>query len=134
TTARVVVYGTGYTYAPYISSTVWYAPPITYGYAANPTWTPWTGWAMGFGFGWAMGAAWGSSCCWGYAAAPYWGAMPYGGFVCGPYGGVAAGGPLGWAAPTGHLYSPRGATPAGSPGPPRSTPRAPHPPLPPPRT
>jgi hypothetical protein len=82
----------------------------------NPTWTPWTGWAFGFGFGWAMGAAWGSSCCWGYAAAPYWGAMPYGGFVRGPYGGAAAWGPGGWAATTGNVYSHWGATTAVSRG------------------
>src|SRR5215831_14956194 len=120
TTDGVVVYGTGYTYVPYISSTVWYAPPITYGYAANPTWTPWTGWAMGFGLGWAMGAAWGSGCCWGYAAAPYWGAMPYApyggyaysGYARGPYGGAAAWGPMGWAATTGNVYSHWGATTA----------------------
>src|SRR5262245_24967998 len=108
----VVVYGTGYTYVPYISSTVWYAPPVTYGYAVNPTWTPWTGWAMGFGLGWAMGAAWGSSCCWGYGAAPYWGAMPYApyaGYARGVYGGAAAWGPGGWAATTGSVYSHWGA-------------------------
>ena len=29
----------------------------TYGYAATVTWTPWTGWAVGFGFGLAFGAA-----------------------------------------------------------------------------
>ncbi|HXJ78401.1 MAG TPA: autotransporter [Candidatus Methylomirabilis sp.] len=113
----VVVYGTGYYYTPYIGATVWYPPPVTYGYAANPTWTPWTGWAIGFGFGWAMGAAWGSSCCWGYACAPYWGAMPYGhyysaGYVRGPYGGAAAWGPGGWAATTGNVYHQWGATTA----------------------
>jgi len=115
----VVVYGTGYYYVPYISATVWYPPPVTYGYAANPTWTPWTGWAIGFGFGWAMGAAWGSSCCWGYSCAPYWGAMPYGhyyygsaGYVRGPYGGAAAWGPGGWAATTGNVYHQWGATTA----------------------
>ena len=120
TTDGVVVYGTGYTYLPYISSTIWYAPPITYGYAANLTWTPWTGWAMGFGLGWAMGAAWGSGCCWGYACAPYWGAMPYapyggyayGGYARGPYGGAAAWGPGGWAATTGNVYSHWGPTTA----------------------
>lgn|SRR5208283_4112885 len=58
-----VVYGTGYSYVPYIGTTVWYGPPVTYGYAANPTWTPWTGWAMGFG--WAMGAMASSGCCCG---------------------------------------------------------------------
>src|SRR5215471_7290631 len=119
TTDGVVVYGTGYTYVPYISATVWYAPPITYGYAVNPTWTPWTGWAMGFGLGWAMGAAWGSSCCWGYGAAPYWGAMPYapyGGYAHGVYGGTVAWGPGGWAATTGNVYSHWGATTAVSRG------------------
>ena len=75
----VVVYGTGYTYASYVGATIWYPPPVTYGYAANPYWTPWTGWAMGFGMGMAFGAAiaGSSSCCWGYCPAPYWGAMPY---------------------------------------------------------
>jgi hypothetical protein len=114
----VVVYGTGYTYVPYIGTTVWYPLPLTYGYAANPTWTPWTGWMMGFGFGWAMGAAWGSSCCWGYAAAPYWGAMPYApyayhyaGYAYGPHG-AAVWGPGGWAATTGNVYSHWGSTAA----------------------
>ncbi|HET9539823.1 MAG TPA: hypothetical protein VFQ46_04425, partial [Candidatus Limnocylindria bacterium] len=37
----VVVYGTGYTYTAYVGATVWYPPPVTYGYAANPYWTPW---------------------------------------------------------------------------------------------
>jgi hypothetical protein len=68
----VVVYGTGYYYTPYIGPTAWVPVPVTYGYAANPTWTPWTGWAIGFGVGWAFGAAMvGSSGCWGYAPAPY---------------------------------------------------------------
>ncbi len=118
----VVVYGTGYAYVPYIGPSVWYAPPITYGYAANPTWTPWTGWAMGFGFGWAMGATWGSTCCWGYAAAPYWGAMPYApyayhyaGYAYGPHG-AAVWGPGGWAATTGNVYSHWGSTTAVSRG------------------
>ena len=39
----VVVYGTGYVYTPYVGTSVWYPPPVTYGYAANPYWTPWTG-------------------------------------------------------------------------------------------
>jgi hypothetical protein len=108
----VVVYGTGYTYVPYIGTTIWYAPPVTYGYAANPTWTPWTGWAIGFGFGWAMGAMYSSSCCWGYACAPYWGA--YHGYYGGYYGyhGAAAWGPGGWAATSGNVYSHWGATSA----------------------
>jgi hypothetical protein len=116
----VVVYGTGYAYAPYIGATVWYPAPVTYGYAANPTWIPWTGWAMGFGFGWAMGAMASSSCCWGYAPAPYWGAMPYapysGGYAYGPHGSAAAWGPAGWAATTGNVYQHWGATTAVSRG------------------
>ena len=71
----VVVYGTGYAYAPYIGATVWYPPPVTYGYGAAVAWTPWTGWAVGFGFGLAFGAAAvGASHYWGYCPAPYWGA------------------------------------------------------------
>ena len=110
----VVVYGTGYTYTPYISTSVWYPPPVTYGYAAAPTWTPWTGWAVGFGMGFAMAAAtpyyWGG--CWG--AAPYWGAMPYAyaGAAYGAYGGAAAWGPGGWAATSGNMYHQYGATSA----------------------
>ena len=104
----VLVYGTGYVYAPYIGPAVWYAPPVTYGYAANPTWTPWTGWAIGFGMGCAFGAAVsGSTSYWGYAPAPYWGPYPYSasaGYVHGAYGGAAAWGPGGWAATTGNVY------------------------------
>jgi len=113
----VVVYGTGYTYVPYIGSTVWYPTPVTYGYGANPYWTPWTGWAMGFGMGMAFGAAIGSSsCCWGYCPAPYWGAMPYYpsyahyGAYAGAYGGRAVWGPGGWAATSGNVYHQWGST------------------------
>jgi len=103
----VVVYGTGYTYVSYVGPTGWYSPPITYGYAANPTWTPWTGWIVGFGMGWAFGAATSGFYC--YAPAPYWGPYwgPYyahGGYVRGPYGGAAVWGPHGWAATTGNVY------------------------------
>jgi hypothetical protein len=102
TSDGMVVYGTGYTYMPYIGATVWYPPPITYGYAANVTYTPWTGWAVGFGIGWGVGAAWG-------APAPYWGAYgaAYGyhgyGTVVGPHG-AAVWGPGGWAATSGNVY------------------------------
>jgi hypothetical protein len=94
----VVVYGTGYVYPAYVGAAVWYPPPVTYGYAVNMAWTPWTGWAMGFGFGFAMGAA-----MWG--PAPYWGACAYGwhGAAWGP-GGAAVWGPHGWAATTGNVY------------------------------
>ncbi|HUM02291.1 MAG TPA: autotransporter [Thermoanaerobaculia bacterium] len=109
----VVVYGTGYDYAPYIDAAVWYPPPVTYGYAANVTFTPWTGWAVGFGFGLAMGAAVSGGyygACWG--AAPYWGAMPYAyhGAAYGVYGGAVAWGPGGWAATSGNVYHQYGAT------------------------
>ncbi|MBK9063631.1 MAG: autotransporter [Acidobacteria bacterium] len=106
-----VVYGTGYSYAAYVNASVWYPPPVTYGYGAAVTYTPWTGWAVGFGFGFAMGAAYGS--CWG--AAPYWGAMPYayhGAYYGGAYGGAAAWGPGGWAATSGNVYHQYGATSA----------------------
>ena len=62
----VVVYGTGYYYNPWVG-TVFYAPPITYGVAAVPYYSP----AMGFAFGFAMGAA--------LAPHPYyWGPAYYG--------------------------------------------------------
>ncbi len=109
----VVVYGTGYRYAPYIGRTVWYSPPVTYGYAANPTWTPWTGWVVGFGMGWEFDAATTGYYC--YAPAPYWGPMPYApyaGYARGPYGGAAVWGPNGWAATTGNVYQHWGSTTA----------------------
>ena len=113
TSDDVMVYGTGYTYDPYIGTTVWYGQPVTYGYAANPTWTPWTGWAVGFGLGWAFGAATNGNYC--YAPAPYWGPMPYSpyaGYARGPYGGAVTWGPGGWAATTGNVYQKWGPTTA----------------------
>ena len=65
------MYGTGYSYVSW-DGTVWYGTPVTYGFATSPTYAPWTGWVMGFGFGLAFGAAtagWGSGCY------PWWG--PY---------------------------------------------------------
>ncbi len=61
-----VVYGTGYTYSPWIGS-VWYGAPVTYGVAAMPVYNPY----VGFTFGFAMGltAA--------YWAEPYWGGAYY---------------------------------------------------------
>jgi hypothetical protein len=94
----VVVYGTGYTYASW-DGTVWYGTPVTYGFATAPTYTPWTGWVMGFGFGLAFGAA---TAGWGWGCYPWWGPYHYGAAV-GPYGG-AAWGPGGWAATTGNVY------------------------------
>ncbi|HEU4381949.1 MAG TPA: hypothetical protein VFR85_00495 [Anaeromyxobacteraceae bacterium] len=103
----VVVYGTGYAYPAYVGTTVWYGPPVTYGYSVNVTYTPWTGWCFGF---MAVGFAW-------YAPPPYWGPMrpPYyypRGVAYGPYGGAAAWGPGGWAATTGNVYSKWGPTTA----------------------
>ena len=102
TPAGVVVYGTGYVYPAYVGPTVWYGPPVTYGYAVNVTYTPWTGWAFGF---MAVGVG-----VW-YAPAPYWGPMPYRGVAYGPNGAVAWG-PGGWAATSGNVYSRWGTTTA----------------------
>lgn len=115
-----IVYGTGYVYPAYVTATVWYPPPVTYGYAANPTYTPWTGFAMGFAIGW-------SAAHWCYAPTPYWGAMPYyyhppvpyggayygtayHGTAYGAYGGAATWGPGGWAATSGNMYNHYGST------------------------
>ena len=48
--AGVVVYGTGYTYQPWVGN-AWYPPPVTYGLAAQPIYNP----AAGMAFGFAMG-------------------------------------------------------------------------------
>jgi hypothetical protein len=111
----VLVYGTGYTYVSYVGATVWYPAPVTYGYAASLAWTPWAGWAIGFGFGLAVGyAAWGyHGCCWG--CAPYWGGYySYHGYYGGYYGyhGGAVWGAGGWAASSGNIYHEWGASTA----------------------
>jgi hypothetical protein len=95
----VVVYGTGYVY-PAWTGTVYYGVPVTYGYAVSPTYTPWTGWIMGFGFGWAFGAV---TAGWGWGCYPAWGPYYARGAAVGPYG-AAAWGPGGWAATTGNVY------------------------------
>jgi hypothetical protein len=100
-TDGVVVYGTGYVYPAWVD-TVYYPAPVTYGYAVAPTYTPWTGWVMGFGFGLAFGAV---TAGWAWGCYPSWG--PYrGGYgaAVGRYGGAAAWGPGGWAATTGNVY------------------------------
>ena len=104
-----VVYGTGYVYAPYVGTSVWYGTPVTYGYAAGIAWTPWTGWGYGFGMGWAYGAAWGAA-AWGWGAAPYWGA--YAGAAWGAAGAYGAWGPGAWAATSGNAYHQWGNTTA----------------------
>jgi hypothetical protein len=94
----VVVYGTGYAYAPYCE-TVWVPAPWTYGCGASMYYSPWGSWAYGFGCGLAVGWAIGESnwCCGPY---PYWGpyATAYGAH------GAYAWGPGGWAATTGNCY------------------------------
>jgi hypothetical protein len=69
----VVVYGTGYTYTPYIGATVWYAPPVTYGVMAQPVYNP----AVGMTYGFAMGVATAS-----VVYAPYYHPAYYGGYPC----------------------------------------------------
>lgn len=101
----VVVYGTGYVYDPW-TGVYWYGDPLTYGYAASVTYTPWSGWAVAFGFGWFWGAAtvaWG----WGWGPYPYWGpwAYPVWGAAWGARGGAVAWGPGGWAGYSGNIYS-----------------------------
>jgi hypothetical protein len=113
----VVVYGTGYPYTPWVG-TVWYGPPVTYGFGVAMRYTPWTGWTFGFGFGWSWG---GSTVAvgWGWGAYPWWGnygwgyawgphlypaPMPWGGVAYGYHGGAMAWGPGGWAGTTGNIY------------------------------
>lgn len=114
----VVVYGTGYPYTPWVGS-VWYGPPVTYGFGVAIRYTPWTGWTFGFGFGWSWGASTTVAMGWGWGAYPWWG--PYGwGYAWGPriypaplawggvaygyHGGAVAWGPGGWAGTTGNIY------------------------------
>jgi hypothetical protein len=58
----VVVYGTGYYYQPWIGS-VWYGPPVTYGF----------GWCWGPDFGWGFAAAFGIGLFAGALFTPWWG-------------------------------------------------------------
>ena len=85
-TDGVVVYGTGYSYPPYIGTTLWVPMPYTYGVGAAFSWSAAAGWALGFGLGFAAGAVgpwWGPVGRWGWGAvAPAWG--------WGAYGGVAS--------------------------------------------
>ena len=59
---EVVVYGTGYVYSPWVG-TVWYGPPVTYGFGACFEWGFTTGFALGFEWGHWWHPWWG----------PYWG-------------------------------------------------------------
>jgi hypothetical protein len=67
----VVVYGTGYEYAPWIGG-VWYASPCTWGCGYGPCWTPWDDWCFDFGFGWGCGfGGYGWPRC--HPPRPWWG-------------------------------------------------------------
>ena len=77
---NTVVYGTGWYYPPYISPTVWYGWPYTYGVGASFNWTDETGWSFGFGYGYAYYP-------WYY---PWWGPMGYYGYGWYPYYGWGA--------------------------------------------
>lgn len=118
-----VVYGTGYAYTPWIG-TVWYGPPVTYGFGVSLAYTPWSGWYVGFGFGWSWGAAT-VAVGWGWGAYPWWGPSAWGwgyaypwvyspvyGAAWGPRGGAVAWGPGYWAGSTGNIYSHWGANTA----------------------
>ena len=75
-----VVYGTGWYYPPYISPTVWYGWPYTYGVGAGFTYTTTSGWSFGFGYGYGYYP-------WYY---PWWGPMGYYGYGWYPYYGWGA--------------------------------------------
>ncbi|MGD0885189.1 MAG: autotransporter [Thermodesulfovibrionales bacterium] len=72
----VVVYGTGYTYQPWVG-TVYYAPPVTYGVMAQPVYNP----MIGMTFGFAMGVAT-ASATYSWGATPYYHPAYYGGYPC----------------------------------------------------
>jgi hypothetical protein len=60
-----VVYGTGYAYPSYVSSTYWYPAPATYGFGVGYGWGMEAGFFMGFSMG-AMMYPWGwGGCCYG---------------------------------------------------------------------
>ena len=84
-----VVYGTGWHYRPWIG-TAWYGAPLTWGFGVGISWSPWTGWDVGFGWG-------------GYRPVyrPWWG--PYYGWrprPTPPYYGRPVPGRPGYARPT----------------------------------
>ncbi|MDQ7827278.1 MAG: hypothetical protein RDV48_31075 [Candidatus Eremiobacteraeota bacterium] len=72
---KTVVFGTGYDYSGDNDDATWVPYPPTFGYAANFAWTPWTGWAMGYGMGWNCFDSF-DDMGWGWGDAPYWGGLP----------------------------------------------------------
>lgn len=75
-----VVYGTGWYYSPYLTPTVWYGWPYTYGVGAGFTYSTVSGWSFGFGYGYGYYP-------WYY---PWWGPMAYYGWGWYPYYGWGA--------------------------------------------
>lgn len=104
----VVVYGTGYTYDPWIGVD-WFGAPWSYGLGACVRWTPWTGWGFAFGFGrsWGRGRgfAWGGL---GWGPRPWWGASSWwwgrGNHFPGGHG-PGRGPRGGWEGTSGSLYA-----------------------------
>jgi hypothetical protein len=117
-----VVYGTGYSYAPWVG-TYWFGAPVTYGFGTAIVYTPWAGWQVAYGLGWTWGVAttaigwgwgpypWWGPAGWGWAAAYPWVYRPGYGVAWGPRGAVAWG-PGYWAGTTGNVYSRWGSTTA----------------------
>jgi hypothetical protein len=116
-----IVYGTGYYYAPWVG-TVWYGPPVTYGFGVGIAYTPWAGWHVGFGFGWTWGVAT-VAVGWGWGPYPWWGGYGWGAYypwayrpggvvAWGPRGGVGVWGPGYFSGTTGNIYHRWGSTTA----------------------
>lgn len=78
--SNVVVYGTGWRYAPYVGS-YYYGWGYTYGYGAGFTWNTYAGWgvAFGIGYGWSS-----------YYYPHYLGAWNAAAYYPAAWGGVAA--------------------------------------------
>jgi hypothetical protein len=97
----VVVYGTGYTYDPWIGTT-YYAPPETFGMMAQPVYNP----VMGYGYGYGLGLTTAAMVdSWGVSNVYY--SSAYHGYPCcgsasanvyGQYGNVHTSGTDTWAA------------------------------------
>jgi hypothetical protein len=75
----VVVYGTGWTYRPWVGA-LWFGSPVTWGFSAGFGWSSWGGWGWSFGLGW--NSWWGP----GSFYHPWWGPW-WGGGWGGWYGG-----------------------------------------------
>jgi len=111
----VVVYGTGWSYPPYIGGEAWVPAPYTYGVGAAFSWSTAAGWGLGFGLGMTIGSAcspwWGPVGGWGWGTAtPAWGWEGYGGAaaanIYGRWGNTAYGGTrAAWAGTVNNAYT-----------------------------